>query len=469
MKKPQVVHLAVVLAVASGMLLLCAPQSRAQQAEPKFGSDNIEVLAHIPLGAPLSVADIDMEQELDRPFVYVARMFDEAGFDVIDIGDPESAKVIYSWRIENVELHRGTGAMDPKTFKLDGRYYLVQSMQFNAGGADHDLGAVVFDVTGLPDPKKVKEIGRIREPETPRGFHNIFIYKHSDGRVLLFSTVSGPFANVYDLGIFVRDGPEHARVARIPIPDSPEMAARQAANPDRSVRAYHDMYAGYDPATGQDKFYGGGVGGYYIYDISRLDEPKLLTSITGVAGVRRGHTFTPTPDGRYAVGETEYQYAPLRIFDMKPGLDGEVATIRQPIAAWTANWKNLTHNHEVRWPYVFVSGYEDGLQIFNMQDPTNPFTVGYYDTFQGKHKTGMCRSRICNGAFGVDVRNADGLIVLSDMASGFWAFSMEGFEGWDGHGWGMPNISSAQDWDNGPEGKERSVTLRDGKASVGSQ
>ncbi|NIW38616.1 MAG: hypothetical protein GWN32_19820, partial [Gemmatimonadetes bacterium] len=75
---------------------------------------------------------------------------------------------------------------------------------------------------------------------------------------------------------------------------------------------------------------------------------------------------------------------------MKPGLDGEVATISQPIAAWTANWENLAHNHEVRWPYVFVSAYEDGLQVFNMQDPTNPFTVAYYDTYLGPHKVGMC-------------------------------------------------------------------------------
>ena len=34
------------------------------------------------------------------------------------------------------------------------------------------------------------------------------------------------------------------------------------------------------------------------------------------------------------------------------------------------------HNHEVRWPYVFASGYLDGLQIFNLQDPLNPVTVG---------------------------------------------------------------------------------------------
>ena len=54
--------------------------------------------------------------------------------------------------------------------------------------------------------------------------------------------------------------------------------------------------------------------------------------------------------------------------------------------------------------------------------------------------------------FGIDVRNADGLIVVSDFRTGFWAFRMDGFNGWNGHQWGMPNISSAQDWDNGPEG-----------------
>ena len=40
----------------------------------KRGSDNVDVLGHLPLGPRLSVADMDMEQELDRPFVYIARM-----------------------------------------------------------------------------------------------------------------------------------------------------------------------------------------------------------------------------------------------------------------------------------------------------------------------------------------------------------------------------------------------------------
>src|SRR5262249_22200211 len=149
-------------------------------------------------------------------------------------------------------------------------------------------------------------------------------------------------------------------------------------------------------------------------------------------------------------------------FDLKPGLDGQVKAISRPIGAWTADWRDLPHNTEVRWPYVFTSTYEDGLQIFNMMDPTSPYTVGYYYTWDGPHQRGFgtdaspeTGTSIYSGAFGVDVRNADGLIVIEDFQTGFWAFKMDGFDGWNGHQWGMPNVSSAQDWDNGPEGAPR--------------
>jgi hypothetical protein len=121
----------------------------------------------------------------------------------------------------------------------------------------------------------------------------------------------------------------------------------------------------------------------------------------------------------------------------------------------------------VRWPYVFVSAYEDGLQIFNMADPSNPVTVGWYYTFHGAHMTGWGGTQnprgtsVMNGAFGVDVRNADGLVVLSDTETGFWAFRMDGFTGWSGEQWGMPNISSVQDWDRGPVGNATAVTTTD--------
>ena len=407
------------------------------------GSPNIKVISHLPLGPRLSVSDIDVEQELDRPYAYVSRMVygteGDKGLDIIDISDPANPKRIYKWRIENQDLHLGTGGMDVKHFKWKGRYYVVQSLQFKQGGPDADLGAVVLDVTGLPDPSKVKEVARIRAPDLPEGFHNIFVYKHTNGRVLLFTTVRGPFAHVYDLGYVVEGYHDDMLVAKVPLPDA-----------SRERRGYHDFYVGYHKDTGQDRFYGGGTGGYYVYNVTDLEEPQLVVSLTGISGVRSGHTFTPTSDGRYVVAETEYQYAPLRIFDLKPALDGEVENINRPIGAWTANWKNLAHNHEIRWPYVFVSGYLDGLQIFSLMDPKNPVTVGYYDTYLGPPNTD--RTAVYNGCFGVDIRNADGLIVVSDMTTGFWVFRMDGFQGWNGEDWGVPNISSAQDWENGPTG-----------------
>ncbi len=419
------------------------------------GSRNVKIRSHIPLGRAFSTADIEIEQELARPYSYVSRMLVH-GTDIIDLRDPSKAKVLYSWRIENAELHQGNGGMDNKYFKLRGRYYDVQSFQFGQSGPDADVGAVVLDVTSLPDTSGIREVGRIREPSIPGGFHNIFAYKHSDGRVLLFATTNGRQANIYDMERFLGGDGQGAFIGRVPVPDTPSARPRNA---------YHDFYLAYDPATRQDKFYGPGDGGYHVYDVTRPEEPKLITSITGAAGVARGHTFTPTPDGRYAVAETEYQYAPLRIFDLKPGLEGEVRAISRSIGAWTARWQGLPHNHEVRWPYVFVSHYEDGLQIFNMMDPTSPYTVGYYDTYDGPNQHGYggavnpeTGTGVTNGAFGVDVRNADGLIVLSDFKTGFWAFKMDGFDGWNGHQWGMPNVSSAQDWDNGPEGAPARVS-----------
>lgn len=415
------------------------------------GSPNIRVMSHIPLGPAGSVADIEIEQDMDRPFAYVTRRASAIGFDVIDLSDPDHGRVIKRWRIENQELHSGS-ATDGRLFEYKGRNYYVQGLQMGQGGPDSEVGAIVFDVTDLPS--RLVEVGRVRQSETRGGFHNIFMYGHSSGKPLLLAT-SGRYAKVFDMGKFI-DGDEtemddvlrdenRELIARVPVAQSEDMWSR----------GYHDFYVAYHPESGQDRFYGGGGSGYYVYNITDLANPELLVTITGVPGVSWGHTFTPTPDGNFAIGETEFQYQPLRIFDLRPALNGEVENIDHAVGVWHADWEALAHNHEVRWPYVFVSGYQSGMSVFNMEDPTNPYTVAYYDTFNGLHNNrgaAMERSgspytwNVYDGAWGVDVRNADGLIVVSDQTTGFWAFKMDGFDRWNGEDWGVPNVSSAQDW-----------------------
>ena len=419
--------------------LVLVPVAHAQWTAENPGSENITVLGHQPLGGRMTVTDMELEQELERPYAYVGRasILEDGpkGMDIIDLSNPAAPHVVLRWRLEDQDLHMNRGGMDVKYFKWDHRYYVVQSFEFG-GGPNTDLGAVVFDVTGLPDPEEVREVTRIRTPY-PGGFHNIFIYRHSNGRPLLLTTVRTGKAHVYDLVEVVSGRVEESLIAEIPVPDVPYRDSRSTS--------YHDMYAAFHPDTGEDRFYGGGTGGYYIWDISDLDNPELRITLTNISGVEWGHTFTPSPDGRFVVAEAEYQYAPLRIFDLKPALDGEQSNIREPISAWTADWRNLVHNHEVRWPYVFVSGYLDGLQIFSLEDPLNPVTVGYYDTYTGPPTHEWIS--VINGAFGVDVRNVDGLIAVSDMTTGFWTFRMDGFEGWNGEHYGVPNISSVQEWD----------------------
>ncbi|GMQ81500.1 MAG: hypothetical protein BMS9Abin05_0932 [Rhodothermia bacterium] len=132
------------------------------------------------------------------------------------------------------------------------------------------------------------------------------------------------------------------------------------------------IYVDFHEESGQDRFYGGGGSGYYVYNITDRVNPELLVTITGVPSVSWGHTFTPTPNGNFAVGETEFRCQPLRIFDLRPALNGEVDNIDHAVGAWHADWQTL-------------------------------------------HR--------------------------------FWALKMEGFDGWNGADWGMPNISCRQDWD----------------------
>ena len=419
------------------------------------GSASMHMIGHVVThpGA-WKLADVEMEQDPSRPYVYVSG-FTNFDMQIYDVRDPSQPKKIYSWTIENPELHRGIGAMDGKYFKIGDRYYYAQSLQFMQGSPDADLGAVILDVTGLPDASKVKEVARIHYGAAPGGFHNTFAYKHSDGRVLYFATVNQPLALIYDLAKVVSGADSSTwLIGKVPNP-----------TPFRALGngGYHDFYVGYDPGTHQDKFYGAGLGGYSVFDVSHPETPKQMFTITGF-GMDIAHTFTPSPDGHFAVTETEYQYTPLRIWDLTEGQSGKKANLDLAISGWTADWHDLSHNHEVRWPFVFVSAYEDGLQVFDLKDPKHPKTDGHYFTCMCKHedgfggnpdngwKTGADAPSVEQGAFGVDIRNRDGLIVISDMRTGLWLFKMNGFNGWNGHTYGQPNISSVQDYDHGPEG-----------------
>src|SRR3989338_3534875 len=120
--------------VAVGALAVPAGQLAAQEVPTEVipgvktgGSRNIKVLSHLPLDSIEKTADITIEQELSRPYVYTAHRLVPSGVDIISIKDPTKPFILWSWRIENAELHKGAGSLNPMYLKSKGRYYLTNA------------------------------------------------------------------------------------------------------------------------------------------------------------------------------------------------------------------------------------------------------------------------------------------------------------------------------------------------------
>src|SRR5260370_37085573 len=118
----------------------------------------MKMVAHIPTGGPFNANDIDIEQELSRPYVYVSGR-SHFGFYIINIKDLSRARLIYTWTIDQPTLHQGR-ALHPIYLKVNGRHYFTDAVQFRKGGPDADLRAVVCDATGLPDTTQIAEVRR---------------------------------------------------------------------------------------------------------------------------------------------------------------------------------------------------------------------------------------------------------------------------------------------------------------------
>ena len=75
-------------------LIYCAAVATAQEPPGKEGSRNMHVLAHIPLGSVVRTGDVEIEQELSRPYAYINTRKDQSGFDIISLKEPSRAHVM---------------------------------------------------------------------------------------------------------------------------------------------------------------------------------------------------------------------------------------------------------------------------------------------------------------------------------------------------------------------------------------
>ncbi len=234
-------------------------------------------------------ADIEMEQDPDRPYVYVCG-FTNFDTQIYDVRDPAHPKKLFDWTIENPELHRGIGAMDGKYFKIGNQYYYAQSFQFMQGSPDADLGAVDLR---RHRPARLEQGQGGRPHPLSRGAGRLpqhFAYKHSDGRVLLLrDDRTSTKALIYDLAKVVSGADSSSWL----VGERAESDAVQADRRGRLSRLLRRLRPGDAPGQVLRRR------ARRLLRVGRdpsRDAERSCSRITGL-GIDIAHTFTPSPDG----------------------------------------------------------------------------------------------------------------------------------------------------------------------------
>ncbi len=80
---------------------------------------------------------------------------------------------------------------------------------------------------------------------------------------------------------------------------------------------------------------------------------------------------------------------------------------------------SVAHNMMVRDSFLLIAYYQDGLQIYNISNPTSPVKYGHYDTFSNVDYTGT------SGAWGIYSKLPSGNILVSDTQNGLFVLQAQ--------------------------------------------
>ena len=180
----------------------------------------------------------------------------------------------------------------------------------------------------------------------------------------------------------------------------------------------HDAYVRNDTA-----YLNCGGDGFRIVDFHYLDlpggiAPTELASLTSYPDAGYNHSGWLNHDRTVYVMLDENHGYDIKLLDVS---DFNNITILSTFNSGV-DTNSMAHNAIIKDDWLFVSYYHDGLRIFNITDPTNPFEVLYYDTYLPNNHSSY------KGAWGVypfwNTNNfAFSSILVSDMQTGLYVFS----------------------------------------------
>lgn len=200
-------------------------------------------------------------------------------------------------------------------------------------------------------------------------------------------------------------------------PESPTLL-RTLNQDDSTINFAHDMFVRNDTVYASC-----GYQGLFIYKFNTDTTFSLINSITSYPGQGYNHSSFLTPDGKTLVFCDEVpSNTPVKIADVSDMQNISIAS------TFKSHEGATPHN-----PYVYgnnrlvVAYYKDGVQIYDIHNPSSPSLRGYFDTdtLDGAEHNYNAVGTAYHGCWGVYTDLPSGVLLASDMQNGLFVLNAD--------------------------------------------
>ncbi|MEL6986238.1 MAG: choice-of-anchor B family protein [Bacteroidota bacterium] len=257
-------------------------------------------------------------------------------------------------------------------------------------------GLIILDMSNLPN--SVQVVDRFTDDFTRA--HNIYI-EEATGRLYV---VGARLAGVGSINVIIYD-----------IATDPEAPALLYSG---SMGGYiHDIHVKDNIAYSSH-----GNPGLKVFDVSNTSSITQIASYSGYVQSGYNHSSWITDDNSHLVFCDETRNRGVKIIDVSDVQNGNISAsdlFRSALLA-PADTTSIAHNPFIKGDYVYISYYHDGIQVFDISDPTNVQKVAYYDT--DPNNTSYSGSR---GSWGAYPYLSSGIILGSDIFNGLFVMGID--------------------------------------------
>ncbi len=208
---------------------------------------------------------------------------------------------------------------------------------------------------------------------------------------------------------------------------SSAMAVYSLANPESPtfLRSLNSDFSGvgtvHDMLVRNDTIYAScGYDGLYIFTLDAQNHFNYVNSLTIYFDQGYNHSSALTDDGHY-----------LYFTDEVPdGMDVKVLDVSDlsnltVVNHFHSNDDATAHNPFIKGNDLYISYYQDGLQVYDITNPVIPVRNGFYDTYW-QNTPGVYPSPAYAGAWGAYPWLPSGNVIVSDMQNGLYVLDVSG-------------------------------------------